>query len=75
MFVDHCNETFQFSLQHFNGVVCVRILKQVTHQITNHHLVVRFGARFRGVVGAIHGQDEENCKEIYLDRQTHFEIQ
>ena len=72
-FVDHWNEIFQFSLQHFNGVVCVRVLKQVTHQITNHHLVVRFGAGFGGVVGAIHDQDEKNCKEINLDRQAHFE--
>ena len=36
-FVDHCNETFQFSLQHFNGVVCVRILKQVTHDNTSDY--------------------------------------
>ena len=75
-FVDHCNETFQFSLQRFKGVVRARILKHVAHQITKHHLVVRFfGARFQKFGGffAIRGQQEGDCDKISLERQAHFE--
>ena len=71
-FVDHCNETFQFSLQRFKGVVRARILKHVAHQITKHHVVVRFGARFGRFV-TIRGQREEDYEKIGFERQAHFE--
>ena len=55
-----------------NGVVRAGILQEVTHQVANHHLVVRLCTGF-GRFGAIRGHYEKNPEKISLERQAHFE--
>jgi len=59
------------SRNNFSYVPKQRLL-ELSPPVTNHHLVVRFGARFGRFV-AIHAQYEEDCKKISFDKQAHFE--